>query len=72
MSPSEALNEAIRLAGSQSELARVCGCTQGAVWQMLRRSEPRLSWQYVLRVEEALGVSRHVLRPDVYPLEQVA
>lgn len=52
---------------SQSALARVCGCTQGAIWQMLNRKHPRLSHRYVLKVEAATGVPRHLLRPDIYP-----
>ena len=52
---------------NQSELARVCGCTQGAVWQMLNKAPPRLSAQYVLKVEAATGISRSMLRPDFYP-----
>lgn len=52
---------------NQSELARICGCTQGAVWQMLNKQHPMLSPQYVLKVEEALGIPRHLLRPDYYP-----
>jgi hypothetical protein len=52
---------------NQSELARICGCTQGAVWQMLNRNPPRLSYKYVLKVEAATGVPRYLLRPDIYP-----
>lgn len=52
---------------NQSELARICGCTQGAIWQMLNRAEPRLSHKFVLKVEAATGVPRHILRPDIYP-----
>ena len=53
--------------GSQSELARTCGCTYGAIWQMLNKPKPRLSVPYVLRVEAAYNIPRHMLRPDVYP-----
>ena len=52
---------------NQSELARICGCTQGAIWQMVNRPDPQLSYRYVLKVEAALDIPRHVLRPDVYP-----
>lgn len=53
--------------GNQSKLAEVCGCTQGAIWQMIHKAKPALSVQYVLRAEAALGIPRHLIRPDVYP-----
>lgn len=56
---------------NQSELARICGCTQGAVWQMINKPTPALSVKYVLKVEAALHIPRHVLRPDFYPPPQV-
>lgn len=62
------LRAALTAAGGQSKLAEVCGCTQGAIWQMLNKPRPRLSVQYVLKVEDALGIPRHMLRPDIYPL----
>ncbi|ARR52152.1 transcriptional regulator [Rhizorhabdus wittichii DC-6] len=63
-----ALQLALQAAGNnQSELARVCGCSQGAVWQMLNKPQPRLSHLYVLKVEQAYGIPRHLLRPDIYP-----
>lgn len=52
---------------NQSELARICGCTQGAIWQMLNRPKPCLSYKYVLKVEAATKVPRYLLRPDIYP-----
>lgn len=52
---------------NQSKLARICGCTQGAIWQMLNRPDPRLSHRYVLKVAAATGVPPHLLRPDLYP-----
>lgn len=67
LTPEGALKEAIRLAGSQGKLADICGCTQGAISQMLSKPEPRLSHKYVLVVSAATGVSREALRPDLYP-----
>jgi len=64
--PFEALQAALAAAGSQSELARICSVSQPAVWKWLQSSK-RLPAEYVLRVEAATGVSRHVLRPDIYP-----
>jgi len=66
--PKAALERAITLAGGQTALAAICGCTQGAVWQMLNKADPpRLSVQFVLKVEDALGIPCYELRPDFYP-----
>lgn len=64
----EALMAALDVAGSQTELARICGVSQPAVWKWLQSSK-RLPAEYVLRVEAATGVSRHLLRPDIYPVD---
>lgn len=66
--PYEALCEAVNAAGSRAELARRCGCSTTAVWKWTQ-SAKRVSAEYVLRVEAATGVSRHALRPDIYPRE---
>jgi DNA-binding transcriptional regulator YdaS (Cro superfamily) len=57
---------ALAVAGSQVRLAEICGCTQGNIWQ-LKAKKSSLPGQYVLKVEAATGVSRHQLRPDLYP-----
>ncbi|MEE4451481.1 transcriptional regulator [Novosphingobium resinovorum] len=64
--PYEALCEALEIAGSQSELARIAGVSQTAVWKWIQTSK-RVSHTCVLRIEDATGVSRHFLRPDIYP-----
>jgi DNA-binding transcriptional regulator YdaS (Cro superfamily) len=66
--PFEALQTALDQAGGQSGLARICEVSQPAVWKWLQ-STKRLPAEYVLRVEAATGISRHYLRPDIYPLE---
>jgi DNA-binding transcriptional regulator YdaS (Cro superfamily) len=66
--PFQALEQAAEVAGGQSGLARICGVTQPSVWKWLQSSK-RLPAEYVLRVEAATGISRHYLRPDIYPLE---
>lgn len=55
------LSEAIRAAGGVSELARQLGISQPSVsnWD-------RIPAERVLTVEAATGVSRKVLRPDLY------
>lgn len=62
----DSLEEAIRVAGSQSELARQIGVAQASVWKMLHKAH-RASAEFVLKIEAATGVSRHDLRPDLYP-----
>jgi DNA-binding transcriptional regulator YdaS (Cro superfamily) len=66
ISPVEALERAVSVAGSQMAFARICGVGQPAVskWLQLGRSLPA---QHVLPVESKTGVRRHLLRPDLYP-----
>jgi len=63
-----ALKLAVKNAGSQSELARICGVSQTAVWKWLQSSK-RMPAEYVLLAEAATGVSKYALRPDIYPRE---
>lgn len=66
LTPFEALMACRDKAGSQSQLARDLGCSQTAVWKMIQ-SAKRMSAEYVLRAEQLYGVSRHAIRPDIYP-----
>ncbi|WCT75018.1 YdaS family helix-turn-helix protein [Sphingomonas naphthae] len=64
-----ALLRAIKLlGGNKSEVARVCGCTQANIFQIVEYRR-RLPAEFVLPLEARTGVSRHELRPDIYPLE---
>lgn len=58
------LESAIRIAGSPSALAKAIGVKLPSVccWN-------RVPAQRVLQIEKALGISRHELRPDLYPLD---
>ena len=49
--------------------AALIGRTQGAISKMLRDERP-LPAEHVLAVEEATGISRHDLRPDIYPRDE--
>lgn len=69
VTPNEALTEAVARLGGQSALARLCGKAQPTVWSWVQNSKP-LPAEFVLRVEAATGVSRHLLRPDIYPIEE--
>jgi DNA-binding transcriptional regulator YdaS (Cro superfamily) len=63
----QALDRAIKLAGGQAALARYIGLSPTAVWAWTRKQK-RVPAEYVLKVEAASGVSRHELRPDIYPV----
>ena len=66
-SPLTALQDAVAKAGGQTALARAIGKTQGHISQWLRREY--VPAEEVLKIEAATGVSRHDLRPDIYPRE---
>lgn len=62
-----ALENAIRAVGTAQKFAEALGVTPQAVSQWRRVPVGR-----VLKVEAISGVSRHDLRPDIYPPEEVA
>ena len=67
MGPSEkALKRAIVAAGGLEKIAGPLKITKQAVSQW-----PQVPSLRVLAVERISGVSRHELRPDLYPLEPV-
>lgn len=65
------LERAIELVGGQSALARLCGVKQGHVWHWLRQAK-RVPAERVIPIEMATkgAVTRHDLRPDLYPVAQ--
>lgn len=65
---SEALKEAVQLAGGQNAMARNLGVSQASIWRWINENMQSPA-EYVLRIEELTGVSRHELRPDIYPVE---
>lgn len=70
----KALNRAIAKAGGQASLARALAkrtgrpIRQGHIWAWLHRTM-RVPPEHVIPIEEETGVSRHELRPDIYPLD---
>lgn len=64
------LQLALKEAGSQVRLAEICGVSQPTVWGWLQTKSPRIPAEYVLKVEAELGLSRHILRGDIYPAPQ--
>ena len=67
ITPSEALERAKKAVGGAAALARCFSppITVQAVWKWRQAPSSR-----VLDIERATGVSRHLLRPDYYPIEQ--
>ena len=65
---STALAKAVRTTGSQSAFARLIQKDQSTVHDWLRTGK-LLPAECVLAVESATGISRHDLRPDIYPIE---
>lgn len=70
MSSEKALRAAISKAGSQKKLAKILGTTQQAISWWLKRTL-RAPAEHVLAIENATGVSRHDLRPDLYPKDSL-
>jgi DNA-binding transcriptional regulator YdaS (Cro superfamily) len=66
----QALISAIEKVGGQSAMGRLVGFSQAAVWKWVRQGKA-LPAEHVLKVEAATGISRHDLRPDLYPREAV-
>lgn len=62
-----ALREACERAGGQKSLAARIGTTQSMVWYWLVRSKRGVPGEFVLAIEAVTGVSRHALRPDIFP-----
>ena len=71
LDPTAAFKRAHASAGGHSALGRICGCSPANIFQLLERGSP-LPGRFVLKVEAATGVSRHDLRPDLYPREDTA
>lgn len=68
-----ALEKAIDIVGSQAELARALGVKPQHVWNWLNR-DAKVPAEQVIPIENATTgkVTRHELRPDLYPAEQAA
>lgn len=66
----EALEACVRKAGSISALGRDLGIPQSTMSRIYNSSK-QLPAEHVLRAERLYGVSRHDLRPDIYPREHM-
>lgn len=67
----EALRRAVGVAGNQTAFERLTGAKQQKVSVWLRDRKV-LPGEYVLAAERETGVSRHDLRPDLYPRDDAA
>jgi DNA-binding transcriptional regulator YdaS (Cro superfamily) len=56
---------------NQSRFAEAIGTSQQLVSYWVRKDRP-IPAELVLKTEEATGISRHDLRPDIYPREDAA
>lgn len=67
------IEKAVRIAGGQAALARGCETSQPRIWQCIHRNQ-RIPADLVLPIERATcgQVTRHELRPDLYPVESAA
>lgn len=71
MTKTPPLVRAIEIAGSQAALGKLIGASQQRVWTWLHNLEGKVPAEFVLPIEAATdgAVSRHELRPDLYPRE---
>ncbi|GGZ83059.1 hypothetical protein GCM10007161_13140 [Ignatzschineria indica] len=64
------LLQAIDAVGGQSQLADALNIKQGHVGMWVHRDKKAPPAEYVLKIEEITGISRHKLRPDVFGDDQ--
>ena len=60
-----AITQAVKAAGGQSALARILGCRPQAVNKWCATGKAPA--ERVIAVENATGINRSALRPDLYP-----
>ncbi len=65
------LMKAVKKVGSQTKLAAAINTTQQNIWWWLYQANA-INAEYVIAIEKVSGVSRHELRPDIYPKDEAA
>lgn len=60
------LEQAVRIAGSQSALARRVGVSQQYISKIIRKKGGRVPAELVVPISDVTGIPRQVLRPDLY------
>lgn len=71
LTPASAFRKAATIVGSQARMAEVCGKKQPTISKRLKAGKPAEP-EEVLAIEAETGISRHDLRPDLYPQEMVS
>lgn len=66
----EALKQVAGCFPTQEAMADAFGVTQPTVWRWLNQSR-QLPAEQVLTAERLTGVSRHDIRPDIYPRDEM-
>ncbi len=66
------LDRAIKAAKSQQALADILGVHQTLISYWLTKRAGIVKPEWVLPIERRFGISRHELRPDLYPLDTTA
>jgi len=61
-----AFKAAVAKAPGQTAFANLCRCSQGNISQLLA-NRSLLPERFVLKAEAGTGITRHDLRPDIYP-----
>ena len=69
--PAQALARAVDLLGGQAAMARLLKVSQPSVFGWIKRGKG-LPADHALAVEAATGVSKHDLRPNIYPRDRQA
>lgn len=70
MSNQSPIVRAIQIAGSEAKLATLVGCSQAAINKA--KLAGRVSAEMAVKIEGAVGVERHALRPDLWPAPSLA
>lgn len=75
MNEEDAISRAVRIVGGQTAASRALGVSQPTVWDWVRKG--RITAEYAIPMEKATAqagetVSRHDLRPDLYPIDERA
>ncbi len=69
MTPNKALILAIEIMGGQVALGKLIEISQPSIHAWVKKGQA-LPAEHVLKVEDATGISRYDLRPDIYPREE--
>lgn len=63
----QALLSAIKIAGSQTNLAKSLGMNNASQISSMVNRDKKASAKWVAKISEVTGVSCHELRPDIFP-----